>query len=181
MQGEREEPGKKSLSHIGSRSNIADKATPKHQGLAQDQISVSSKSLKIRKSTNRHTPSMRNQSLIFPQPRDDHFSMFSLYYLTLRVSKAQPTWFPDCNLSSVCVCVLERGRDIEARTLKIGSANPGLKYSGNVADGRSIVRFLTQRGLEDHPVGDFKNLFFRAVWLWLRYLRGYLGGKIGDP
>lgn len=71
--------------------------------------------------------------------------------------------------------MLERGRGIEARTLKIGSANPVLKYSDNVADGRSIVRFLTQRELEDRPVGDLKNLFFRAMWLWLRYLRGCLG------
>lgn len=61
------------------------------------------------------------------------------------------------------MCVLERGRDIEARTLKIGAANPVLKNSDNVADGQSIMGFLTQRELEDHPVGGFKNLFFRTV------------------
>lgn len=41
MKGRSQE--KKSLSRVGSRSNIADKATSKHQGLGQDQIGVPSK------------------------------------------------------------------------------------------------------------------------------------------
>ena len=59
--------------------------------------------------------------------------------------------------------MLERGRDIEARTLKIGAANPVLKNSDNAADGQGIMGFLTQRELEDHPAGGFKSLFLRAV------------------
>lgn len=59
--------------------------------------------------------------------------------------------------------MLERGRDIEARTLKIGTANPVLKNSDNVADGQGIMGFLTQRELEDHPVGGFKSPFFKTV------------------
>ena len=59
--------------------------------------------------------------------------------------------------------MLEKKRDVAARTLQIGAANPVLKNSDNAADGQGIVGFLTQRDLETHPVGGFKSLFFRAV------------------
>lgn len=61
------------------------------------------------------------------------------------------------------MCALERKRDVEARTLQVGAANPVLKNSDNAADGQGIVGFLTQRDLETHPVGGFKSQLFRAV------------------
>lgn len=58
--------------------------------------------------THTHTHIKRNQSPMFPQSRDAYFSMFSIRYLTWRVSKAQSSWFLDCVLSSVCVGEKER-------------------------------------------------------------------------
>ena len=39
--------------------------------------------------------------------------------------------------------------------------------------------FLTQRELEDHPVGSFKSLLFRDVLVQHRRLRGCLGQNRG--
>lgn len=76
------------------------------------------------------------------------------------------------------MCLLEKGRDIKARTLKKRVANPVLTNSDNVAGSKDIVRFLTQREPEDHPIGGFKTVLQSYIGS-AQMLRGLSQGRMG--
>lgn len=115
MQGERGEPSKKSLFREGGVSNVADKAgacpSPrvwhKIKYVFHPNCRAYGKAL---------TDTHRLQEISHPYSHTPEMTILVCFlYIVSKVSKAQPSGFPDCIVSRV---LLERGSDIKARSLK---------------------------------------------------------------